>query len=78
MPGAEEEDRKRLLRERRRLMKERTSLTNSIEGFPKLHGGGAPGARNGAPRLLGEVGACVMRCEAFDCVVAEGAPEMPA
>ena len=34
----EEEDRKRLLRERRRLVKERTSLTNSIKGLLKLHG----------------------------------------
>ena len=31
-------DRKRLLRERRRLVKERTSLTNAIKGLLKLHG----------------------------------------
>ena len=38
VPGLEEEDRKRLLRERRRLAKERASLTSSIEGLLKLHG----------------------------------------
>ncbi len=38
MPSVEEEDRKRLLRERRRLVKERTSLTNSIKGLLKLQG----------------------------------------
>ena len=38
VPTVEEEDRKRLLRERRRLVKERTSLTNSIKGLLKLHG----------------------------------------
>ena len=37
VPGVEEEDRKRLLRERRRLVKERTSLTNAIKGLLKLH-----------------------------------------
>ena len=38
IPSVEEEDRKRLLRERRRLVKERTSLTNSIQGLLKLQG----------------------------------------
>ena len=38
VPSVEEEDRKRLLRERRRLVKERTSLTNLIKGLLKLHG----------------------------------------
>ena len=38
VPSLEEEDRKRLLRERRRLVKERTSLTNSIKGLLKLQG----------------------------------------
>ena len=38
VPSVEEEDRKRLLRERRRLVKERTSMTNSIKGLLKLHG----------------------------------------
>ena len=38
IPTVEEEDRKRLLRERRRLVKERTSLTNSIKALLKLHG----------------------------------------
>ena len=38
VPSVEEEDSKRLLRERRRLVKERTSLTNSIKGLLKLHG----------------------------------------
>ena len=38
IPSVEEEDLKRLLRERRRLVKERTSLTNSIKGLLKLHG----------------------------------------
>ena len=38
VPSVEEEDRKRLLRERRRLVKERTSLTSSIKGLLKLHG----------------------------------------
>ncbi len=38
VPALEEEDRKRKLRERRRLVKERTSLTNSIKGLLKLHG----------------------------------------
>ena len=38
MSSVEEEDRKRLLRERQRLVKERTSLTNSIRGLLKLHG----------------------------------------
>ncbi|MCY4497258.1 MAG: transposase [Rhodospirillaceae bacterium] len=37
VPSVEEEDRKRLLRERRGLVKERTSLTNSIKGLLKLH-----------------------------------------
>ncbi len=38
VPSVEEEDRKRPLRERRRLVKERTSLTNSIKGLLKLYG----------------------------------------
>ena len=38
MPSVEEEDCKRLLRERQHLVKERTSLTNSIKGLLKLHG----------------------------------------
>ena len=38
VPSVEEEDRKRLLRERKRLIKSRTSLTNSINGLLKLHG----------------------------------------
>ena len=38
VPSVEQEDRKRLLRERQRLVKERTSLTNSIKGLLKLHG----------------------------------------
>ena len=38
VPSVEEEDRKRLLRECWRLVKERTSLTNSIKGLLKLHG----------------------------------------
>ena len=38
VPSIEEEDRKRLLRERRRLVKERTALANSIRGLLKLHG----------------------------------------
>ena len=38
VPTVEEEDRKRLLRERRRLVKERTSLTNSINGLLKVQG----------------------------------------
>ncbi|MDE0406325.1 MAG: IS110 family transposase [Alphaproteobacteria bacterium] len=38
VPGVEEEDRKRLLRERRRLVKERTALSNAIGGLLKLHG----------------------------------------
>ncbi len=38
VPSIEEEDRKRLLRERQRLVKERTSLTNAIKGLLKLHG----------------------------------------
>ena len=38
MPSVEQEDRKRLHRERQRLVKERTSLTNSIKGLLKLHG----------------------------------------
>ena len=33
IPSVEEEDRKRLLRERRRLVKERTSLTNAVKGL---------------------------------------------
>ena len=37
VPGVEEEDRKRLIRERRCLV-ERTSLNNSIKGLLKLHG----------------------------------------
>ncbi len=36
--SVEEEDRKRLLRERRRLVKERTSLTNAIKGLLKPQG----------------------------------------
>ena len=38
VPSVEEEDRKRLLRERCRLVKDRTSLTNSIKGLLKLQG----------------------------------------
>ena len=38
VPSVEEEDRKRLLRERQRLVKERTSLTNVVKGLLKLHG----------------------------------------
>ena len=38
IPSVEEEDHKRLLRERRRLVKERTSLTNAVKGLLKLHG----------------------------------------
>ena len=38
IPSVEEEDRKRLLRERRRLVKQRTMLTNSIKGLLMLHG----------------------------------------
>ena len=38
VPSVEEEDRKRLIRERQRLVKERTSLNNSIKGLLKLHG----------------------------------------
>ena len=38
VPTIEEEDRKRLHRERQHLVKERTSLTNSIKGLLKLHG----------------------------------------
>ena len=38
IPSVEEEDRKRLLRERWRLVKERTSLTNAVKGLLKLHG----------------------------------------
>ena len=33
VPSVEEEDRKRLLRERQRLVKERTALTNAIKGL---------------------------------------------
>ena len=38
VPSVEEEDRKRPHRERQHLVKERTSLTNSIKGLLKLHG----------------------------------------
>ena len=38
VPRVAEEDRKRLLRERRLPVKERTSLSNSIEALLKLHG----------------------------------------
>lgn len=38
IPSVEQEDRKRLLRERNRLVKDRTSKTNSIKGLLKLHG----------------------------------------
>lgn len=38
VPSVEEEDRKRVHRERRRLVKERTSLTNSIKVLLMLHG----------------------------------------
>ena len=38
VPSVAEEDRKRLLRERQRLVKERTALTNAIKGLLKLHG----------------------------------------
>ena len=38
VPSVEEEDRKRPLRERQRLVKERTALTNAIKGLLKLHG----------------------------------------
>ena len=38
VPSVGEEDRKRLLRERQRLVKERTALTNAIKGLLTLHG----------------------------------------
>jgi len=38
VPSVDEEDRKRLIRERRRLVGERTALTNAIKGLLKLHG----------------------------------------
>ena len=38
VPSVEEEDRRRLLRERRRLVKQRTMLANSIKGLLMLHG----------------------------------------
>ena len=38
VPSVEEEDRRRLLRERRRLVKQRTMLTNSVKGLLMLHG----------------------------------------
>ena len=38
VPTGEEEDAKRLLRHRERLVKERTSLGNTIHGLLKLHG----------------------------------------
>ena len=37
VPSVEEEDRKRLLRERQRLVKARTARTNAIKGLLKLH-----------------------------------------
>ena len=61
IPSVEEEDRKRLLRERRRLVKERTSLTNAVKGLLKLHGkrglfGRLPAS---GPALLEPVAVCV-------------------
>ena len=38
VPSVEEEDRRRLLRERRRLVKQRTMLANSVKGLLMLHG----------------------------------------
>ena len=38
IPDVEEEDRRRLMRERRRLVKQRTMLTNSVRGLLMLHG----------------------------------------
>lgn len=38
IPTVEQEDRKRLIRERRQLVKSRTSITNAIKGLLKLHG----------------------------------------
>ncbi|MDE0418443.1 MAG: IS110 family transposase [bacterium] len=38
VPSVEEEDHKRLLRERQRLVRERTSLTNTVKGLLTLHG----------------------------------------
>ena len=38
IPSVEEEDRRRLLRERRRLIKQRTMLANSVKGLLMLHG----------------------------------------
>ena len=38
IPSVEEEDRRRLLRERRRLVKQRTMLANSAKGLLMLHG----------------------------------------
>ena len=53
IPSVEEEDRKRLLRERRRLVKQRTMLTNSVKGLLMLHGvfGLAPRAKGFPERL---------------------------
>ena len=38
VPGVEEEDRRRLVRERRRLVKQRTMLTNAVKGLLMLQG----------------------------------------
>ena len=53
VPSVEEEDRRRLLRERRRLVKQRTMLTNSVKGLLMLHGifGLDPCAKDFAERL---------------------------
>ena len=60
VPSVEEEDRKRLLRERQRLVKERTALTNAIKGLLKLHGifHLEPRAASFGPALANAVTAC--------------------
>ena len=53
VPSVAEEDRRRLLRERRRLVKQRTMLANSVKGLLMLHGvfGLDPRKRDFAERL---------------------------
>ena len=60
VPSVEEEDRKRLLRERQRLVKDRTAPTNAIKGLLKLHGifHLEPRAGSFGPALANVVTAC--------------------
>ncbi len=68
VPSVEEEDRKRLHRERRRLVKERTSMINSIKGLLMLQGvfGLDPRRKSFEARFANVTGLYVLDCAAIN------------